>query len=88
MPGRIIELPTNVTFYEEGIMPVSTSSKYVDLVISEARPSSLRRVRSQYRICTLSQARGQKQINLRLPENIQDTILAAYKDGKTVRIFA
>ena len=65
-----------------------TSTKYVDLVISEARPSSLGKVRRQYRTCTLSQDRGQKQINLRLPESVQDTILAAYKDGKTVRIFA
>ncbi len=69
-------------------MPASNSSKYVDLVISEGSASSLKRVRRQYRTCTLSQERGQKQINLRLPESIQDTILAAYRDGKTVRIFA
>ena len=69
-------------------MPTSTRSKYVDLVISEAKPSSMSKVRRQYRTCTLSQERGQKQINLRLPANVQETILAAYKDGKTVRIFA
>ena len=70
-------------------MPTSTSSqRYVDLVISEAKPSSLRKMRHQYRTCTLSQDRGQHQINLRLPESVQETILSAYKDGKTVRIFA
>ena len=69
-------------------MSVTTNSKYVDLVISEAKPSSMRKVRRQYRTCTLSQDRGQKQINLRLPESVQDTILAAYREGKTVRIFA
>ena len=69
-------------------MPTSTSSKYVDLVISEAKPSLLKQMRRKYRTCTLSQARGQKQINLRLPESVQDKILSAYEDGKTVRIFA
>ncbi len=87
-----MELPTNVK-NEEGTMPTGTkpmsaSSKYVDLVISESKASSIKRVRRQYRTCTLSQDRGQKQINLRLPESVQETILSAYKDGKTVRIFA
>ena len=87
--GSIMNSPTNVKTYEEGTMSTSTSSaKYVDLVISEAKTSSLRRVRRQYRTCTLSQGLGQKQINLRLPESVQKTILSAYKDGKTVRIFA
>lgn len=70
-------------------MPTSTSSqKYVDLVISEAKASSISKVRRQYRTCTLSQDRGQKQINLRLPESVQEKILSAYENGKTVRIFA
>ncbi len=66
----------------------TTNTKYVDLVISEARPTSMKKVRRQYRTCTLSQDRGQKQINLRLPQSVQETILAAYQEGKTVRIFA
>ncbi len=66
----------------------TTQTKYVDLVISEAKPSVHRRVRRQYRTCTLSQARGQQYINLRLPESVQEMILAAYAEGKTVRIFA
>ena len=66
----------------------TASSKYVDLVISEAKPPLLRRMRRQYRTCTLSQARGQKQINLRVPDTVQDIIISAYEEGKTVRIFA
>lgn len=66
----------------------TASSKYVDLVISEAKPPLLRRIRRQYRTCTLSQARGQQLINLRLPETMQDKIISAYEEGKTVRIFA
>lgn len=64
------------------------NSKYVDLIISEAKPSIRGRKRRQYRTCTLSQARGQHYINLRVPESVQDTILSAYAEGKTVRIFA
>lgn len=66
----------------------TASSKYVDLVISEARPPLLKRMRRQYRTCTLSQARGQKLINLRVPDAVQDKIISAYEEGKTVRIFA
>ncbi len=69
-------------------MSTNNSTKYVDLVINEASPSSLKRMRRQYRTCTLTQNRGQKLINLRLPESVQETILAAYEEGKTVRIFA
>lgn len=64
------------------------NTKYVDLVISEARPSLLKRMRRQYRVCTLSQSRGQQQINLRVPDAVQDRIISAYQEGKTVRIFA
>lgn len=69
-------------------MSQTTNSKYVDLVISEARPSLFKRLSRQYRVCTLSQARGQQFINLRVPENMQDKIISAYQEGKTVRIFA
>lgn len=65
-----------------------SANKYVDLVISEAKPSLLSRLRRQYRVCTLSQNRGQRYINLRVPENVQERIISAYEEGKTVRIFA
>ena len=64
------------------------NNKYVDLVISEARPSRFSRLRRQYRTCTLSQVRGQQYINLRVPDAVQDRIVSAYEEGKTVRIFA
>jgi hypothetical protein len=67
---------------------LQTNTKYVDLVISEARPSLLKRMRRQYRTCTLSQDRGQQLINLRVPDAVQDKIISAYREGKTVRIFA
>ena len=63
-------------------------SKYVDLVISEAEPSLLRRLRRQYRVCTLTKSRGQQYINLRVPDVVQHKIISAYEEGKTVRIFA
>jgi len=66
----------------------TNNRKYVDLVISEAKPPLLRRIRRQYRTCTLSQARGHKMINLRVPDTVQDRIISAYEEGKTVRIFA
>jgi len=43
----------------------------------------------QYRLCTVTKAKdGSRYISLRLPADIQDTILSAYQDGKTVRIFS
>lgn len=65
-----------------------TKNQFVDLVISEAKPSKLKQARRNYRICTLTRSKGQQTINLRVPESIQDRILDAYKSGKTVRIFA
>ena len=70
-------------------MPLLTrESNYVDLVISEARPSLFKRLGRQYRICTLTRSRTQQQINLKLPVAVQERIIAAYEQGKTVRIFA
>lgn len=63
-------------------------NSYVDLVISESKPSLGRRLRRQYRTCTLSNSRGQHTINLQLPEAVQEKIISAYQEGKTVRIFA
>ena len=65
-----------------------TQHQFVDLVIREAKPSTLKRGRRNYRICTLTRSRDQQLINLRVPESIQDRIIEAYKSGKTVRIFA
>ncbi|MDX1765917.1 MAG: hypothetical protein R3313_03105 [Candidatus Saccharimonadales bacterium] len=62
--------------------------QYVDLVISEAKPASFRKLRGEYGVCTLSNKRGQKYINLRIPDSVQDRILKAYAQGKVVRIFA
>ena len=63
------------------------NSQYVDLIISERKPKLNSRLRGDYRICTLSRNRGQRYINLRVPESVQDKIIAAYEQGKTVRIF-
>ncbi len=65
-----------------------TKNQFVDLVISEAKPSAIKKVSRNYRICTLTRSKGQQTINLRVPESVQDRILDAYKSGKTVRIFA
>lgn len=70
------------------MLQATNTNKYVDLVISEAKPPLDKRMRRQFRTCTLSQERGQRYINLRVPESIQDKILSAYAEGKTVRIFA
>lgn len=64
------------------------NNKYVDLVIAEAKPSLFKRFSRQYRVCTVSSSRGQQFINLRMPEEMQEKIISAYQDGKTVRIFA
>lgn len=69
-------------------MANTNNLKYVDLVISEDKPPLHKRMRRQYRTCTLSTKRGQHYINLRVPDSVQDRILAAYAEGKTVRIFA
>jgi hypothetical protein len=70
---------------KEGLM---RTNNYVDLILSEARPSLLKRITRQYRVCTLSKAQGQQYINLRIPAEMQQKIVSAYQQGKTVRIFA
>ena len=64
------------------------AQQFVDLVISEAKPTAFRKPRGQYGVCTLSRKRGQKYINLSIPETVQNRILQAYAQGKVVRIFA
>lgn len=64
------------------------TQQFVDLVISEAKPTTFRKLRGQYGVCTLSKKRGQQYINLSIPESVQDQILRAYAQGKVVRIFA
>ena len=66
----------------------TTQTQYVDLVIKESRPSLLKRLRGDYRICTLTKSRNERMINLRIPNTMQDRIIEAYESGKTVRIFA
>jgi hypothetical protein len=60
--------------------------RYVDLVISESTTEALDS--DNFRFCTISKNRGQRTINLRLPDEIQAKIIAAYEQGKAVRIFA
>ena len=69
-------------------MSRTQQSQYVDLVIKESRPSLLKRLRGDYRICTLTRTRQERMINLRIPDTMQDRIIEAYENGKTVRIFA
>ncbi len=63
----------------------STNNQYVDLVISEAESG---KASGSFKFCTLTKGRGQRTINLRLPDEIQEKIVAAYENGKAVRIFA
>jgi hypothetical protein len=70
---------------------IRTKSKqnFLDLVISPASPKLSQKISGQYRLCTVTKAKdGNRYISLRLPTDIQDTILSAYQDGKTVRIFS
>lgn len=61
------------------------NGQFVDLVISEA---SAGQVQGDFRFCTLTKNRGHRYINLRLPDEVQEKIIAAYEQGKMVRIFA
>lgn len=63
--------------------------QFVDLIIAPSKPGLTKKLAGNYRLCTLTKTNsGQRLINLRLPDSVQDTILDAYKEGKTVRIFA
>ena len=69
----------------------TTKSKqgFVDLLITQANPKLSQKMSGQYRLCTVTKGRdGSRYISLRLPSDIQETILSAYQDGKTVRIFS
>ncbi len=62
---------------------------FLDLRISPTSPKLSQKMNGQYRLCTVTKARdGSRYISLRLPTDIQETILSAYQDGKTVRIFS
>ena len=65
-------------------MTKQPTNEYVDLVISEAGSGQKG---GSFRFCTLSKNGNQRTINLRLPEEIQEKIVAAYEQGKAVRIF-
>ncbi len=69
-------------------MALKASNDFVNLVIKETKPSLRQRFRKQYRVCTLTKKRNQQVINLRVPESVQDRIVSAYEQGKTVRIYA
>lgn len=66
-------------------MTKQPQDQYVDLVISEANSNQ---ASGSFRFCTLSKQGSQRTINLRLPDEIQEKIVAAYENGKAVRIFA
>ena len=66
-------------------MTKQPQDQYVDLVISEAHGNQ---VGGNFRFCTLNRKGSQRTINLRLPDEIQEKIVAAYESGKAVRIFA
>jgi len=67
---------------------VASSNKYVDLVISQLNPGVKKKIKGDYRFCTLTRRGNQHFINLRLPRDVQETIISAYEQGKQVRIFA
>lgn len=69
-------------------MTLKRDNRFVDLVLTEASPSYFKKARRQYRVCTISENRGQNFINLRIPESAQEKIISAYRSGKKVRIFA
>jgi hypothetical protein len=62
---------------------------FLDLKISTTSPKLSQKLSGQFRLCTVTKAKdGSRYISLRLPEDIQETIISAYQDGKTVRIFS
>jgi len=71
------------------LLQTKSGKNFLDLVISPASPKLSQKMRGQYRLCTVTKAKdGSRYISLRLPADIQETILSAYQDGKTVRIFS
>lgn len=67
----------------------NTKKGFLDLRIAPTSPKLSQKMSGQYRLCTVTKARdGSRYISLRLPADIQETILSAYQDGKTVRIFS
>lgn len=71
------------------LLQTKSNKNFLDLVISPASPKLSQKVARQYRLCTVTKAKdGSRYISLRLPSDIQETILSAYQDGKTVRIFS
>ena len=69
-------------------MKQTNQSRFIDLTITESKPSLKKRLSRQYRICSVTKRGDQRYINLRLPREVQDKILRAYSQGKQVRIFA
>lgn len=71
------------------LINTKTKENYLDLKISTANPKLSQKLAGKYRLCTVTKAKdGSRYISLRLPSDIQDTIINAYRDGKTVRIFS
>ncbi|HEX9679245.1 MAG TPA: hypothetical protein VGA08_01380 [Candidatus Saccharimonadales bacterium] len=67
---------------------LSKPTKFVDFVISEARPSFKKRLVRDYRTCSITRRGNERLINLRVPLEVQQRIITAYAEGKQVRIFA
>jgi hypothetical protein len=71
------------------LLQTKSKQNFLDLIISPTSPKLSQKLSGQYRLCTVTKAKdGSRYISLRLPADIQDTILSAYQDGKTVRIFS
>ena len=68
--------------------PAKTKQNYFDLKITPSDSSGLKQLSGDFRHCIVTKSKdGHKYISLRLPQAVQDSILSAYQDGKTVRIF-
>ncbi len=66
-----------------------TKKGFLDLKITPTDSSGPIEPSKDFRHCTVTKSRdGHRYINLRLPDSVQDSILSAYREGKTVRIFA
>lgn len=64
------------------------NKRFVDFVITEAKPSFTKKIIGDYRICSVTKRGEDRFINLRIPAEVQQKILSAYAQGKQVRIFA
>jgi hypothetical protein len=69
-------------------MKPTKTSRFIDFAITETKPTAIKRLGRQYRICSITKRGNERYINLRLPVEVQNKILQAYSQGKQVRIFA